>query len=36
MNRTEYEWAERLLSESVKCDGINAKAVATFKTLVMN
>lgn len=36
LNRTEEEWAERSLSESGKCDGINAKAVATFKTLVMN
>lgn len=36
MNRTEEEWAERSLSEWEKCDGINAKAVVTFKTLVMN
>lgn len=36
MNKTEEEWAERSLSESEKCNGINAKAVTTFKTSVMD
>lgn len=33
MNRTEEEWAERSLGESEKSDGINAKAMATFKAI---
>ena len=36
MKRTEEEWAERSLSESEKCDIINAMAVESFKILVMN
>lgn len=36
MNRTEEEWVERSLSEPGKCDVINAKAVESFQTLMMN